>query len=60
MRLVNYTTTHPITPTHTPTQSFTPGTWHFRTTFLPPEDKIDSVIERLTAFHQKFMDQYRD
>lgn len=36
------------------------GTWHFRTTFLPPEDKIDSVIERLTAFHQAFLDQYRD
>ena len=35
------------------------GTWHFRTTFLPPEDKMDSVIERLTAFHQGFLDQYR-
>jgi len=36
------------------------GTWHFRTTFLPPEDKIDLVIERLGAFHKSFMNQYRD
>merc|ERR1719387_2853221 len=22
------------------------GTWHFRTTFLPPEDQMDAVLER--------------
>ena len=34
------------------------GTWHFRTTFLPPEDEMDGVIERLSAFHKSFMDKY--
>ena len=34
------------------------GTWHFRTTFLPPEDEMDGVIERLSAFHKGFMDKY--
>ncbi len=37
-----------------------PGTWHFRTTILPPEDKIPAVVSRLTTFHQKFMDEFRD
>jgi len=37
----------------------TSGTWHFRTTFLPPEDKIDSVISQLQAYHAKFMAQYK-
>ncbi len=35
------------------------GTWHFRTTFLPPEKEMESVIERMRVFHNKFMDQYR-
>ncbi|KAH3742688.1 alanine transaminase [Pelomyxa schiedti] len=35
------------------------GTFHFRTTFLPGEDKIQGVIERMTAFHKAFMDKYR-
>jgi alanine transaminase len=34
------------------------GTWHFRTTFLPSEKKIDSVVDRLTAFHEAFMKQW--
>ncbi|KAK6911795.1 Aminotransferase, class I/classII [Dillenia turbinata] len=37
-----------------------PGTWHFRTTILPQEDKIPAVVSRLTEFHQKFMDEFRD
>src|SRR5690242_18250868 len=28
------------------------GTWHFRTTFLPPEDEIDKVMERMAKFHK--------
>ena len=36
------------------------GTWHFRTTFLPPEDEMDEVAERLASFHSKFMGKYRD
>lgn len=35
------------------------GTWHFRTTILPPEAAVDAVIEKMTKFHAKFMDKYR-
>ncbi|KAI9995785.1 hypothetical protein PInf_012853 [Phytophthora infestans] len=35
------------------------GTWHFRTTILPPEDAVDDVIEMTSKFHAKFMDTYR-
>eukprot|EP01138_Halocafeteria_seosinensis_P005291 gb/GECG01005410.1/.p1 GENE.gb/GECG01005410.1/~~gb/GECG01005410.1/.p1 ORF type:complete len:537 (+),score=59.92 gb/GECG01005410.1/:1-1611(+) len=35
------------------------GTFHFRTTILPSEDEIDSVIERVSDFHKTFMDKYR-
>eukprot|EP01027_Heterolobosea_sp_BB2_P022498 GEZU01033141.1.p1 GENE.GEZU01033141.1~~GEZU01033141.1.p1 ORF type:complete len:499 (-),score=198.56 GEZU01033141.1:69-1565(-) len=35
------------------------GTYHFRTTFLPPEDQINSVVERMGAFHAKFMKEYK-
>jgi len=34
------------------------GTYHFRTTFLPPESEMDAVIERLTVFTTKFMNKY--
>jgi len=34
------------------------GTWHFRTTFLPPEDEMSSVVARMTDFHQGFMAKY--
>ena len=35
------------------------GTWHFRTTFLPPEDKLDGVMDRLGKFHNDFMNKYK-
>ena len=35
------------------------GTWHFRTTFLPPEDEMGAVVERMATFHKGFMDKYR-
>lgn len=35
------------------------GTWHFRTTFLPPESDMDGVVEAITRFHKQFMDEYR-
>ena len=35
-----------------------PGTYHFRTTFLPEAEKFDQVIERITDFQNKFMEQY--
>jgi len=34
------------------------GTWHFRTTFLPPEDEMASVVERMATFHKGFMAKY--
>ena len=37
-----------------------PGTWHFRCTILPQEDKIPAVVDRLTEFHKKFMDEFRN
>ena len=35
-----------------------PGTFHFRTTFLPEGEKFDQVIERITKFQNEFMDKY--
>lgn len=34
------------------------GTQHFRTTFLPPEEDMDAVAERLAAFHSAFLAKY--
>jgi len=28
-----------------------PGTFHFRTTFLPPKDEIEELVKKLKAFH---------
>merc|ERR1719181_668487 len=36
------------------------GTLHFRTTFLPSEADIDNVVDKVSQFHKKFMDKYRD
>jgi aspartate/methionine/tyrosine aminotransferase len=33
-------------------------TWHVRTTFLPPEEDMEAVIERMSEFHSNFMRQY--
>ena len=35
------------------------GTYHFRATFLPPEEKFDSFIDRISKFHSEFMNKYR-
>lgn len=35
------------------------GTYHFRATFLPPEELFDDFIARLSKFHQEFMNKYR-
>ncbi|KAI3463190.1 hypothetical protein Pfo_019853 [Paulownia fortunei] len=37
-----------------------PGTWHFRCTILPQEDRIPAIISRLTEFHKGFIDEFRD
>ncbi len=31
-----------------------PGTWHFRTTILPPMEKIEAVVKKLAEFHRSF------
>jgi alanine transaminase len=33
-------------------------TWHFRTTFLPPEGEMDTVVGRMATFHKEFMAKY--
>jgi aspartate/methionine/tyrosine aminotransferase len=35
-----------------------PGTYHFRSTILPPEDKITEVVEKMSAFHAEFLKKY--
>merc|ERR1719183_332765 len=35
------------------------GTWHFRTTILPPEEKMDGINERLAAWHAVFMKTWK-
>nr|AIT69933.1 alanine transaminase [Ahnfeltiopsis flabelliformis] len=34
------------------------GTYHFRTTFLPPEKEIRNVITSMRRFHEQFMAKY--
>ncbi|GAU95562.1 hypothetical protein RvY_07161-2 [Ramazzottius varieornatus] len=36
-----------------------PGTYHFRTTILPPPERLKSMMERFTAFHTKLMEKYK-
>ena len=35
------------------------GTYHFRTTFLPSEDKMLKVGERFKKFHEEFIQKYK-
>jgi aspartate/methionine/tyrosine aminotransferase len=35
------------------------GTWHFRSTFLPPEDDMDNFISSIKIFHEEFMAKYK-
>jgi alanine transaminase len=35
------------------------GTYHFRSTILPPEDELDGVIAALVEFHTGFMARFR-
>jgi aspartate/methionine/tyrosine aminotransferase len=32
-----------------------PGTLHFRTTFLPPQDRIEELVARLRVFHESYV-----
>jgi len=35
------------------------GTYHFRTTILPPEDVLDEVLEKIQVFHNTLMSEYK-
>ncbi|XP_044985470.1 alanine aminotransferase 2-like isoform X1 [Hordeum vulgare subsp. vulgare] len=37
-----------------------PGTWHFRCTILQQEEKVQLIICRFKAFHEAFMEEFRD
>jgi aspartate/methionine/tyrosine aminotransferase len=32
-----------------------PGTFHFRTTFLPSQEEIEEVVRRLKEFHHRYV-----
>eukprot|EP00438_Fugacium_kawagutii_P001365 Skav232157 [mRNA] locus=scaffold1040:468960:472976:- [translate_table: standard] len=34
------------------------GTYHFRTTILPPDELLEEVVKKLTAFQENFMKKY--
>jgi alanine transaminase len=31
-----------------------PGTFHFRTTFLPPQEEIEELVRKLKVFHEQY------
>ncbi|KAJ3094835.1 hypothetical protein HK100_006002 [Physocladia obscura] len=35
------------------------GTWHFRSTFLAPEEQMEEFAQSLSRFHAKFINKYR-
>ncbi|XP_049958649.1 alanine aminotransferase 1-like isoform X1 [Schistocerca serialis cubense] len=35
-----------------------PGTYHFRTTILPQHNKLKSMMNKIKAYHDKFMQKY--
>lgn len=35
------------------------GTWHFRTTILPQEEDFDDVIQRMSTFHNNFLQTHQ-
>ena len=37
-----------------------PGTYHFRTTILPPVDELRAVLECFKVFHNTFLNKYAD
>ncbi|XP_073233334.1 alanine aminotransferase 2-like isoform X2 [Porites lutea] len=36
------------------------GTYHFRLTILPSEEKVVSMFDRMSKFHEEFMQKYRN
>ncbi len=36
-----------------------PGTLHFRTTFLPPKDEIETLVVKIKDFHEKYTEKMK-
>ena len=36
------------------------GTWHFRTTFLPPEEAMEEVVRQLDSFNSRILEKFKD
>ncbi|GAB6027581.1 hypothetical protein CHUAL_001824 [Chamberlinius hualienensis] len=36
-----------------------PGTYHFRTTILPPTDRLEAMLQLFKQFHLKFLEEYK-
>lgn len=36
-----------------------PGTLHFRTTFLPPKDEIETLVIKIKDFHEKYIEKMK-
>ena len=36
-----------------------PNTFHFRATFLPPEEEFDEFIQKINVFHTRLMQDYQ-
>src|SRR4030095_1079040 len=37
-----------------------PGTLHFRTTFLPPRDEIEALVEKMKVFHEGYVEKLKE
>ncbi len=37
-----------------------PGTFHFRTTFLPPREEIEQLVVKLKAFHERYVREFAE
>ena len=36
-----------------------PGTLHFRTTFLPPRDEMEELVEKMKVFHKGYVEKLK-
>ena len=36
-----------------------PGTYHFRTTILPPQEQMQDMMTRFTKFHTDFIEEFK-
>ena len=48
----------PLDDSRSPPPQQAPGTFHVRTTILPPEADMAVVSEKISQFHASFMQRY--